>query len=59
MAFEEAKSALSRAVLLSHPGRDVETTLTVDASDVAMGGVIEQKMQVSPHLVLFQETITG
>ena len=40
MAFEEAKSALSRAVLLSHPGRDVETTLTVDASDVA----IEQKI---------------
>ena len=44
VAFESAKSALSRATLLSHPGRDAETTLTVDASDVAMGGVLEQKI---------------
>ena len=43
-AFQAAKSALSQATLLSHPGRDAETTLTVDASDVAMGGVIEQKI---------------
>ena len=43
-AFEEAKKSLSNAVLLSHPGRDAETTLTVDASDVAMGGVLEQRI---------------
>ena len=39
-----AKKSLSTAALLSHPGRDAETTLTVDASDVAMGGVLEQKI---------------
>ena len=43
-AFLDAKDALANAVLLSHPGRDAETTLTVDASDVAMGGVLEQKV---------------
>ena len=44
-AFEDAKRALSKATLLSHPGKDAETTLTVDASDVAMGGVLEQKIR--------------
>ena len=43
-AFQEAKSALSNATLLSHPGQNAETRLTVDASDVAMGGVLEQKI---------------
>ena len=43
-AFMDAKAALSKATLLSHPGRDAETTLTVDASDIAMGGVLEQKV---------------
>ena len=43
-AFEDAKKALSNATLLSHPGKDAETTLTVDASDVAMGGVLEQRI---------------
>ena len=35
---------MSKATLLSHPGKDAETTLTVDASDTAMGGVVEQKI---------------
>ena len=43
-AFKDAKDALSKATLLSHPGRDAETTLTVDASDIAIGGVLEQKV---------------
>ena len=43
-AFAAAKVALSKTTLLSHPGKDAETSLTVDASDVAMGGVLEQKI---------------
>ena len=39
-AFKDAKQAPSIAALLSHPGRDAETRLTVDASDVAIGGVL-------------------
>ena len=43
-AFEAAKVALANAALLSHPARDAETTITVDASDTAMGGQLEQKI---------------
>ena len=44
LALEQAKEALARATLLSHPARDAETTITVDASDIAMGGQLEQKI---------------
>ena len=44
VAFKEAKVALATATLLSHPAKDAETTLTVDASDTAMGGQLEQKI---------------
>ena len=30
--------------MLSHPAKDAETTVTVDASDTAMGGQLEQKI---------------
>ena len=43
-AFEAAKVALAEATLLSHPAKDAETTITVDASDTAMGGQLEQKI---------------
>ena len=43
-AFEAAKAALAAATLLSHPAKNAETTITVDASDVAMGGQLEQKI---------------
>ena len=43
-AFEAAKSALAQATLLHHPSAEAEMTLTVDASDIAMGGQIEQKL---------------
>ena len=43
-AFEEAKDALAEATLLHHPSADAEMMLTVDASDTAMGGQIEQKL---------------
>ena len=41
-AFSAAKKALSDATLLAHPILDAPTTLTVDASDLAVGGVLEQ-----------------
>ena len=44
LAFAAAKVALAEAALLSHPGKNADTTLTVDASDTAMGGVLEQKI---------------
>ena len=43
-AFEEAKTTLAEATLLHHPLAEAEIKLTVDASDVAMGGQIEQKL---------------
>ncbi|XP_078264112.1 uncharacterized protein LOC144598103 [Rhinoraja longicauda] len=41
-AFDGAKEALARAVLLVHPREDAPTALTVDASELAVGGVLEQ-----------------
>lgn len=43
-AFNSTKSALAKATMLVHPVFDADTTLTVDASDIAVGGVLEQKV---------------
>ena len=37
-----AKTALANAAMLVHPDFDSPTALTVDASDIAVGGVLEQ-----------------
>ena len=42
-AFAAAKTALADATLLVHPVEDAPTALTVDASIIAMGGVLEQR----------------
>ena len=42
-AFDRAKAALANATLLHHPKPDVPTSITADASDVAMGAQLEQK----------------
>jgi len=42
-AFEHCKNSLSRATELAHPDPAAELILTTDASDVAMGAVIEQR----------------
>ena len=42
-AFTASKNALADATLLVHPVEDATTSLTVDASIVAIGGVLEQK----------------
>ena len=41
-AFEATKQALASATLLVHPSASATTCLTVDASDLAIGGVLEQ-----------------
>ena len=41
-AFEEAKASLSTNTLLHHPRPDVKTSITVDASDSAIGAQLEQ-----------------
>ena len=41
-AFENAKEALAQATMLVHPRANAPTALTVDASETAVGGVLEQ-----------------
>lgn len=45
VAFELAKSALAKAVLLHHPLPNARTSITVDASEVAIGAQLEQKQR--------------
>jgi len=42
LAFERAKHALKEVALLHHPSTNLPTSLTVDASNVAIGAQIEQ-----------------
>ena len=41
-AFDTTKQALADATMLAHPLQDAPTALTTDASDTAVGGVLEQ-----------------
>ena len=42
-AFDKAKSALISATLLHHPRTDAKTSITVDASNKAIGAQLEQR----------------
>ena len=42
-SFEAIKIALATAAMLHHPDPSLPLALTTDASDVAMGGVVEQR----------------
>lgn len=42
-AFEDCKSSLSEATLLSHPDSQADLALYTDASDVAIGAVLHQR----------------
>ena len=42
VAFESAKNALARATMLSYPQADAPIALTTDASDTAVGAVLDQ-----------------
>lgn len=41
-AFEKCKESLSTAALLAHPNCDAKLALVTDASDIAMGSVLQQ-----------------
>ena len=41
-AFNNVKNALADATLLTHPSSELPTNLAVDASDTAVGGVLQQ-----------------
>ena len=43
--FEEAKASLSTNSLLHHPRPNVKTSITVDASDSAIGAELEQSQK--------------
>jgi hypothetical protein len=43
-AFHMVKTALANSTLLSHPKPDAELSLMTDASDVAVGAVLQQKV---------------
>ncbi len=44
-AFNNVKSALADASLLVHPTPDTPTSIMTDASDIAVGAVLQQYME--------------
>ena len=52
-AFVDIKNALANATLLTHPSSDLPTSLAVDASDTAVGGVLQQFSQGDWHPIAF------
>ena len=44
IAFTIAKNALAKATMLHHPVQGAPTSLTSDASDTAVGAVLEQRI---------------
>lgn len=58
-AFEKCKQDLINATCLAHPAPDVELILTTDASDTAVGAVLQQKIdgQLQP-LGFFSKRLT-
>ena len=43
-AFKDVKDSLAKQTLLHHPIKDAPIAVTSDASDIAMGAVLEQKV---------------
>lgn len=43
-AFQATKVALAKATLLMHPLPDVQTSITTDASESAIGAVLQQQV---------------
>eukprot|EP00794_Sanderia_malayensis_P013556 gene13556-biopygen10821 len=52
-AFEAVKSSLAQATLLVHPSPNAPYCLMVDASNVAVGGVLQQKINDVWHPISF------
>lgn len=57
-AFKASKDALANATMLAHPVPGAYTSLTVDASDTALGGVLEQKINgITQPLAFFSRQL--
>ena len=57
-AFQDTKRALVEATLLTHPRPDASISLTVDASDHAVGAVLQQLLKDMWHpLALFSKKL--
>ncbi|XP_064470197.1 uncharacterized protein LOC135384946 [Ornithodoros turicata] len=56
-AFEKIKGDLSAAALLFHPKHDAPTTLMVDASNFAVGAVLQQQFCDSWHPIAFSNSL--
>lgn len=52
-AFDATKEALANASLLSYPQSDAPTCLMTDASDTAVGAVLQQHINGSWHPISF------
>ena len=52
-AFDNIKKALAKATLLAHPRHDAPISLTTDASDRAVGAVLQQWTDESGTSSLF------
>eukprot|EP00794_Sanderia_malayensis_P011530 gene11529-biopygen9201 len=58
-AFEAVKSSLAQATLLVHPSPNAPYCLMVDASNVAVGGVLQQKINDVWHPISFFFILTN
>ena len=59
-AFDRTKDVLCRATMLTHPDPSASWSITVDASDLAIGGVLEQtKNGVKCPLGFFSRKLRG
>lgn len=59
-AFEQCRNSLTNAVLLAHPREAVPLILTTDASDLAVGAVLEQQVgNETQPLVFFSKKLSG
>jgi len=52
-AFKNSKAELAKATLLVHPSADMRTRLITNASDFAMGAVLEQYLNSWKPLAFF------
>ena len=52
-AFKKTKHSLADATILSYPMKNSPLTLTTDASDIAIGGVLEQKLPNGSQPIAF------
>ena len=46
-AFSDMKEALAKAALLAHPKPDAFTSIITDASDIAVGAILQQRIENS------------